>query len=250
MKLDYLKAIALDLEGTVVNVEPAHHQGHIYSAGTVGVILTIEDCFSRLPHFIGGPDTEVAKEIAKLAGKDGDQTVISGIQKAKKDFYDRFVVTMDVQTRPGFAEFIDYVNRAGIPVTIGSLTNTDQARYLLEKSGLTQQIPQEMMVFREDVINGKPAPDVWIECARRMNVYANTMLVCEDSPKGIKGAAEVGAFCIGFPVYIRRPAIEALAVAGANRILGSWAEIRPDVFLQQIDEEMGQLKKQGYIFKS
>ena len=62
-----IKGVAFDLEGTVVDVERAHHLGHFAAAKEVGVVLDLDSALEKLPHFIGGPDDKIAEEILALS---------------------------------------------------------------------------------------------------------------------------------------------------------------------------------------
>lgn len=54
-----IRGIAFDLKGTVVDVEAAHHNGHLAAAAEFGLTISLEEAYARLPHFIGGPDEKV-----------------------------------------------------------------------------------------------------------------------------------------------------------------------------------------------
>lgn len=230
-----IKAIALDLEGTVVDVEKIHHQAHILSAKDAGVKLTLEDCFRLLPHFIGGPDEKVAEEIAELAGQKGVIIDSNYIHQQKKANYAKLLKTIEIKPRDGFLEFLEKVRSFGLKVSIGSLTNREQALILLERSGIGKLIGYENIVLREDVVNPKPAPDVWYATAKRMKVQPEQQLVFEDSPRGIQGAMIIGASSIGMPVYNRPEIIKALTDAGAKRIFLSWVEIRAEELIKNLE---------------
>lgn len=58
-----IQGIAFDLEGTVVDVEAAHHNGHIAAAADFGLSITLDEAYQKLAHFIGGPDEKVCGDI-------------------------------------------------------------------------------------------------------------------------------------------------------------------------------------------
>ena len=232
--MELIESFTCDLEGSVVNVEPAHHQGHILSAKDVGVILTLEDCFKKLPHFIGGPGEEVAKEIAALAGNGVDYM---DVLKSKEAHYNDLLKTMAIEPRKGFIQIFNAFKDMGFKYAIGSLTNSEQAMVLLERSGIGKLFGYENIVLREDVENPKPAPDVWYETAKRAGVDPAAQLVFEDSPRGIQGAVKVGASCIGMPVYNRPDVIGDLVKAGAIRVFMEWDEINAQKLIENINRE-------------
>ena len=235
--MDTIKSIAFDLEGTIIDVESAHHQAHIYSARKVGIILSLEDCFKKIPHFIGGPDEEVAKDISNLASENGTNVDYKEVLENKRNHYNHLLEDMQIKPRKGFLDFFYAIQAMGIKYSIGSLTNKDQASVLLKKSGLTDLFGNKNIVLQEDVQKLKPAPDVWIETAKKTSVKPSSQLVFEDSPKGIIGAIEIGAYCVGMPTYNRPDTIIALVNAGAKRIFLSWDEINPVNLIKNINQE-------------
>ncbi|MBU0459915.1 MAG: HAD family phosphatase [Nanoarchaeota archaeon] len=232
-----IKSIAFDLEGTVVSVENAHHQAHILAAKDVGVTLSLEDCFKSLLHFIGGPDDMVAKEICEIAAQRGLEADPNYVLERKKFHYPHLLTEIEIKPREGFLNFFHKVRAMGIKCTIGSVTTQEQAKILLERSGVGELFGQENIVLREDVQNPKPAPDVWIATAKKAGVNPENQLVFEDSPRGIQGAMEVGASCIGMPVYNCPDTVKDLMDAGAKRIFMQWNEINPENLLKNINQE-------------
>ncbi len=213
-----IEAVVFDLEGTVVDVEAAHHQAHILSAKDVGLNLTIDDFFRYIPHFIGGPDEKVAQEISELAAQRGISSDPAYVFQQKRTHYPELLAQLEIRPRPGFVELFRSFSAMDLKYAIGSLTNQEQAILLLERSGVGALFGYEKIVLREHVQNPKPAPDVWIETARRVSVNPDQQVVFEDSPHGIHGAMLVGAYCVGMLVYNRPEIIYKLAQAGAKRI--------------------------------
>ncbi len=232
-----IEAIAFDLEGTVVDVESAHHQAHMLSARDVGVILSLENCFTLLPHFIGGPDDKVAEEISVLAAQQGIGADKEHIIQQKKIHYKELLTTLEIKPRAGFLEFFQAIKAMRLKYTIGSLTSMDQALVLLERSGIGELFGYENIILREDVKNLKPAPDVWYATAKKAGVRPENQIVFEDSPRGIQGAFQVGAYCIGMPVYNRPDIVKALVQAGAKRVFISWIGINPEKLIEDINDE-------------
>jgi len=55
------------------------------------------------------------------------------------------------------------------------------------------------IVTRDDVVQGKPEPDIFLKAAERLNVSVRDCLVLEDSFAGIQAAAKAGAFSVFVP---------------------------------------------------
>ena len=81
-------------------------------------------------------------------------------------------------------------------------------------------------VSSEEVARGKPAPDVYLEAARRLGVSPATCAAIEDSENGIRSAAAAGMRVIAIPNQVFPPSHEALSLA---HVLGSLDELTPEV---------------------
>src|SRR5262249_48969068 len=57
----------------------------------------------------------------------------------------------------------------------------------------------EAVVSGVEVARGKPAPDVFLEAAKRLGVPAGACLVIEDSERGVQAARAAGMRCVAIP---------------------------------------------------
>jgi HAD superfamily hydrolase (TIGR01509 family) len=71
----------------------------------------------------------------------------------------------------------------------------------------------QVVVSSDEVAAGKPAPDVYLEAARRLNVSVRRCAVVEDSSNGIKSASVAGAKVIAIPNAVYPPDCEVLSLA-------------------------------------
>ena len=80
-------------------------------------------------------------------------------------------------------------------------------------------------VSSEEVARGKPAPDVYLEAARRLGVAPQRCAAVEDSSNGLRSAHAAGMRVVALPNAHYPPAPDALALADV--ILASPAELTP-----------------------
>src|SRR6201987_5297752 len=80
-------------------------------------------------------------------------------------------------------------------------------------------------VSSEEVARGKPAPDVYLEAARRLGVAPEACAAVEDSHAGIRSAKSAGMRVIAIPNASYPPDAEALELADV--ILESLEELTP-----------------------
>jgi HAD superfamily hydrolase (TIGR01509 family) len=111
------------------------------------------------------------------------------------------------------------------PLALASSSNKDVIDRVMETSGWGRVF--KTWVSSEEVARGKPAPDVFLEAARRLSVDPREAAGIEDSHNGILAAKAAGLRVVAIPNAEFPPGDEALAAADV--VLGSLAELDPGV---------------------
>jgi HAD superfamily hydrolase (TIGR01509 family) len=125
---------------------------------------------------------------------------------------------------PGAVEAVERL-AARWPLGLASSSNRELIDFVLEVSGLDRFF--RATVSSEEVPRGKPAPDVYLEAARRLGVEAERCAAVEDSENGILSAKAAGMRTIAVPNPRYPPAERALAEADV--VLESIADLTPEV---------------------
>jgi HAD superfamily hydrolase (TIGR01509 family) len=122
---------------------------------------------------------------------------------------------------------VDAVRRlaARFPLGLASSSNRQLIDTALELAGLASCF--EATVSSEEVARGKPAPDVYLEAARRLGVDPTRCAAVEDSHGGIRSAKAAGMRVIAFPNPSYPPDEEALEQADV--IIRSLDELTPEL---------------------
>jgi len=122
---------------------------------------------------------------------------------------------------------VEAVRRAAarFPLALASSSNREIFEAVLELAGLTDCF--RATVSSEEVERGKPAPDVYLEAARRLGVAPERCAAVEDSHAGIRSAKAAGMRVIAIPNPSYPPDDEALALA--DSVLDSLDELNPDL---------------------
>jgi HAD superfamily hydrolase (TIGR01509 family) len=117
---------------------------------------------------------------------------------------------------------VDAVKRlaARWPLGLASSSNRELIDVVLEAGGIADLF--KATVSSEEVAAGKPAPDVYVEVARRLGLEPAECTAVEDSHNGIRSAKAAGLRCVAIP-NARFPPGDA--VADADIVLGSLAEL-------------------------
>ena len=130
---------------------------------------------------------------------------------------------------PGAVEAVRRM-AAVLPLGLASSSNRELIDLVLDAGGIAPQF--RATVSSEEVARGKPAPDVYLEAARRLGVEPAACVAVEDSHNGIRSAKAAGMTCVAIPNPAFPPGD---AVEEADLVLGSldgltpgvWGAIRP-----------------------
>jgi HAD superfamily hydrolase (TIGR01509 family) len=110
------------------------------------------------------------------------------------------------------------------PLAVASSSNRNVIDLVIEKAGLADAFAAT--VSSEEVERGKPAPDVYLEAARRLGVDPEWCAAIEDSGNGIRSAHAAGMAVIAVPNEDFPPDPDALALAAL--VLDSLRELSPE----------------------
>jgi HAD superfamily hydrolase (TIGR01509 family) len=126
---------------------------------------------------------------------------------------------------PGAVEAVERL-AARWPLGLASSSNRPLIDLVLEVSGLGPFF--RATVSSEEVPRGKPAPDVFLEAARRLGIRPERTAVVEDSENGIRAGRAAGMRVVAIPNPHFPPGKEALAEA--DLVLRSLDELTPSAF--------------------
>jgi HAD superfamily hydrolase (TIGR01509 family) len=124
---------------------------------------------------------------------------------------------------PGAREAVERA-AAAFPLGLASSSNRAVFEKVLELAGLADRF--SATVSSEEVERGKPAPDVYLEAARRLGVVPERCAAVEDSHAGIRSAKSAGMRVIAIPNASYPPDEEALGLADAT--LESLEQLTPE----------------------
>lgn len=190
------KAILLDQDGTIIDSEPLWENAERAMTEALGGVLTAE----MRQRMIGGPLRETIDLILEASGAERDPaeledelvTEVAGLIGAD-----------GVPWMPGVPEFFARVGEAGVPL---GLVTSSRRRICDVVVPAAPEPGFAKIVSGDDVARLKPAPDAYLEGARRFGVDIADCLVVEDSPTGIRAAVDSGAVVVVIPGVADVPA--------------------------------------------
>ena len=151
---------------------------------------------------------------------------VVGLAEPPDEIADEVVRRMEARYRerlpllPGAREAVERL-AARWPLGLASSSNRPLIDLALELGGLAPLF--RATVSSEEVAHGKPAPDVYLEATRRLDVDPSRAAAVEDSRNGIRSAHAAGLHVIAIPNAHYRPDEESLGLA--DRVLSSLDEL-------------------------
>jgi HAD superfamily hydrolase (TIGR01509 family) len=98
---------------------------------------------------------------------------------------------------PGLVELLDDLSARHVPLGVATSTRTPAARTRLEQTGLLGYF--SVLVTGDEIARGKPAPDIYLEAARRLGIDSSVSFALEDSHAGVRSAHAAGFKVIMVP---------------------------------------------------
>ena len=124
---------------------------------------------------------------------------------------------------PGAIETVRSI-AARLPVAVASSAHAEVISAALAATGLAEVF--EVVVSSDEVAHGKPAPDVYLEAARRLEVEPSACLVVEDSYNGVLAGKAAGMTVVLVPNRSVPPAPGTAELADA--VIPSITEVDPE----------------------
>lgn len=159
------------------------------------------------------------------AGDDGTVETIIGLGDRKNEAVQRIIDTKGVDAYEGSLRYLDVVRASGLKTAV--VSSSANAAAVLKAAGIDGYIDVRIdgAVAAAEGIKGKPAPDMFLEAARRLDATPETAAVFEDALSGVRSGA-AGKFRVVVGVD-RGGQPDALREAGATVVVDDLADLLP-----------------------
>jgi beta-phosphoglucomutase family hydrolase len=187
------------------------------------------DFIDGKPRYDGVRDFLSSRDLTLPEGdpSDGpDADTVCGLGNRKNDFFAAALAADGVQPYPGSVALLDHLETTGTKVAV--VSSSRNAPAVLDAAGLADrfEVVVDGEVAAEAGLPGKPAPDTYLEGARRLGVDPQRAVVFEDAVSGVRAGHDGG---FGLVVGVDRGAgAESLTGGGADRVVSDLAELVGD----------------------
>jgi HAD superfamily hydrolase (TIGR01509 family) len=209
-----IRAVVFDLDGVLIDSE------HVWDAAREELARERGGRWHEgaQQEMMGMSSTEWSRYMHETIGvPDPPEEISAEVVRRLERIYRKHLPLIE-----GAAEAVERL-AARWPLAVASSSNRPIIDLTLELSGLARFFL--VTVSSEEVPRGKPAPDVYLEAAKRLGVDPTACAAVEDSHNGILSAKGAGMRVIAIPNPRYPPAADTLAAADA--VLASINELTP-----------------------
>ncbi|MFC0498798.1 HAD family hydrolase [Streptomyces mutabilis] len=207
-------SVIFDLDGTLVDSEPNYYKAGRRTLAEYGVP---DFTWAEHEEYVGISTQET---VADWKRRYGLRAPVEELLAVKNRHYLELART-SARAYPEMREFVELLAGEGVPLAVASGSSPEAIETILSRTGLDAQL--RTIVSADEVAQGKPAPDVFLEAARRLGADPADCVVLEDAAPGAAAAQAAGMRCIAIP-YVRTQA-DAPEFAGADLLVrGGQAE--------------------------
>ncbi|HLA17598.1 MAG TPA: HAD family phosphatase [Candidatus Limnocylindrales bacterium] len=202
------RAVVFDMDGVLLDTEPCWHRAEIELLRRHGGPTDFD------PFATTGWSMAATLELYGGWLKVGPEAYPALEAELMAIVHDEY--TSSMEHRPGARELVDRL-RGVVPLAVASNTARDLVVYALESTGLLDAF--DTVVSADEVVHGKPAPDVYLEACRRLGVPPSAAVALEDSESGVASAKAAGLTVVAIPQWA------VVDVSAADHVIDSLEQL-------------------------
>lgn len=184
-----LAAVVFDLDGLIVNSEDVYEQADVEVLRRRGKVYDAE----LRAQMMGRPTAESLRAMIEWHALEDTIELLEAERSLLRDK----LLEESIEPMPGLSRLLERLKAAGVPKAIATSGHRSYAAYVLERLDL--QACFKFVLTSEDVVHGKPAPDVYQLAAARLGVAPPQIMVLEDSVNGCRAGVAAGAYTVAVP---------------------------------------------------
>ena len=133
----------------------------------------------------------------KLKGFFGEDFDYKAVHAKRVELMDKYIEEKGIEAKSGARQMLEYLKENGYKVALATATTYERTEKYLKKLSLFEYFDE--IVCAAMVKRGKPAPDIYIEAAKRLGLETSQCLALEDSLNGMKSANAAGCVTVMVP---------------------------------------------------
>lgn len=183
-----MKSVIWDMDGVLLDTEPVYLEVENGITSRYG-----KSIHTVLPKLLGRRMQECAETI--VSELELPMTVEEFLTERNEKLFEKMP---DCKIMPGVWEMVVHLKKNGIKSAIA--TSSPAHLLSVKRSGKDEFFTLfDAIVCGDDVVNGKPDPEIFLRAASKIDTKPEDCIVFEDAPSGIRGAIAAGMKCVALP---------------------------------------------------
>lgn len=186
-----IKAVIFDMDGLMIDTESLHNESFKAVLEEYGVKPVPNK--QGVIHISGISSKDNWERFKKQYNFEADNNELS----RKKHKIHLNLLSKNVTAMPGLFKLLKELQANHIKMAIASSSIREQINLVTTRLRIADYF--QAIISGEDVINGKPAPDIFLKAAEALNVRPLDCLVLEDAPSGVAAGKSAGMKVVAIP---------------------------------------------------
>lgn len=185
-----IKAVIFDMDGLMIDSEPLQSKAYELLLNLYGKKPLFNS--NGLVQIVGsGHNSAMLKKKYNL----GDEENV--IRQKRQKLYQKVLKSEVIKPMPGLNYLLKFLKQNNFKIAVATSSFLEDINVIFSKLNIFPYF--NVLVTCEDVTNGKPAPDIYLEAAKRLNIKSTECLVLEDSESGVTAGKSAGMKVIAVP---------------------------------------------------
>lgn len=198
-----IRAFIFDLDGTLVETEMLKAQAYAAVSQTLlGLDAPDERAIDVYRRIVGATDETAARAMVDELGlasamHEGAEEPWQALSRLQTELYRSDVASGDRLRSVVYHHAIDLLRdqaASEMAVAVATSSQTEDADRVTKEIGISDLL--DVLVGRDQVINGKPDPEIYLKTAELLGVSSDEVIVVEDTATGLESAVRAGMRCI------------------------------------------------------
>lgn len=184
-----VKAVIFDMDGVLIDSQPIHYKADMTTLEKLGVSISLK----QLEQYAG---TSNPNRFARFKKDFGIEQSVEEITIIQESIIFDLIAKNNLRPIKGVKQLLDDLKLHNLKLAVASSSSHKFIDAVLTKINVKDYF--DIIVSGEDLKNSKPAPDIFLATANKLNIAPFDCIVIEDSENGVVAALAANMKCIGY----------------------------------------------------
>jgi HAD superfamily hydrolase (TIGR01509 family) len=185
-----IRAVIFDIDGLMIDSERISQRSWGQVMADAGYPLS-EEVYLQM---IGRTEKDVRYILQRVYG---EEFPFDEMYHRREERFNQIIAREGMPVKPGLITLLDFIDAKGMKKAVASSTYCRLAEMKLIAAGIRERF--SVLVTGDEVAHGKPAPDLFLAAAARIETPPAECLVLEDSEAGLQAAHAAGMAPVWVP---------------------------------------------------